>query len=164
MTIYFIRKGLDGPIKIGYTSSSAKNRMSQLQTGHHENLYLLGTIPGTISEEKFLHKELIYYNINGEWFDPKPELLMVISDAIENQKEWYYFRQVRFNKIDIECKGLNISIFELNNKIKTLEEEKQLIIDVQLVNEKIIKRLERTNLKLVKRIHILTARNSLTKE
>lgn len=61
-----MRKGLDGPIKIGYTSSSAENRMSQLQTGHHEKLYLLGSIPGTISEEKFLHKELERYLIRND--------------------------------------------------------------------------------------------------
>lgn len=144
-----MRKGLDGPIKIGYTSTLAENRMSQLQTGHHETLYLLGTIPGTISEEKFLHKELERYLIRGEWFNPKPELLMAISDAIENKKEWYYFRQIRLNLLDIENKGLKALVLELENKIKTIE-------------QKLKEKTDRTAKKLLHRIAMLSARNKLT--
>jgi gamma-glutamylcyclotransferase (GGCT)/AIG2-like uncharacterized protein YtfP len=120
-----MRKTMDGPIKIGYTSSDAIKRMGQLQTGHHEQLYLLGTIPGVMSDEKAIHKELAEYNIHGEWFEAKPELLEVIKDVIENQRSWYYFRQVKFNKVDIECRGLKALVVELRQTIKTLEEEKE---------------------------------------
>lgn len=57
----------DAPIKIGYTSSDAEKRMSQLQTGHHERLYLLGIIPGTIALEnciKELESELATFREN----------------------------------------------------------------------------------------------------
>lgn len=150
--IYFIRKGIDGPIKIGFTSSLAEKRMAQLQTGHYEKLHLLGTIPGLISDEKLLHKELVNYNIHGEWFEPKPELLMVISDVIENQREWYYFRQVKTNALDIECKGLRQLVIELQEKIKSLEAEK-----ISIVDERII-RLEKTNGRLIKKIGKLTSK------
>lgn len=123
--IYFIRKSVDGPIKVGYTAASAQTRMAQLQVGHHEKLYLLGTIPGTISDEKSIHKELCEYRLEGEWFESKAELLETINDVIEHQRNWYYFRQVRFNKLDIECRGLKELIIELRKTIKTLEEENE---------------------------------------
>lgn len=123
MTIYFMRKGLEGPIKIGYTSALAETRMAQLQVGHHEQLYLLGTIAGTISDENSLHKELERYSIRGEWFESAPELLITIADAIENKKEWYYFRQVRFNLLEIENKNLKVRIANLEDKLKTIEEK-----------------------------------------
>lgn len=144
--IYFIRKGIDGPIKIGFTSSSVEKRIAQLQTGHHEKLYLLGTITGSISDEISIHKELSNYHIHGEWFESKPELLMTISDVIENKREWYYFRQVKLNKLVIECKELRLLVVELREKNRILENEKELKI-----------KLERTNSKLLKRIDKLTA-------
>lgn len=149
--IYFIRKGVDGPIKIGFTSTFAEKRMSQLQVGHHEPLYLLGTISGSISDEKSLHRELADYHIHGEWFEPKPELLATISDVIENQREWYYFRQVKTNALDVECKGLRALVIELREKIKVLEEEKAITDTLDTV------KLKKTNDKLIRRIAKLTA-------
>lgn len=148
MTIYFMRKSssFDAPIKIGYTSSDAEKRMSQLQTGHHERLYLLGTIPGTMSDEKAIHKELVEYHIQGEWFQGKPELLEVIADVVENQRSWYYFRQVKFNRVDIECRGLRELVIELRKTVKSLEDEKEAL--QKIVDEKFV----RTNDKFVKRI------------
>lgn len=70
---------------------------------------------------------------------------MAISDAIENQKEWYYFRQVRFNLLDIENKGLKALILELEHKIKIIEEK-----------------AERVKGKLLHRIKKLTAQKKLT--
>ena len=137
--------------------------MSQLQTGHHEKMHLLGTIPGSISDEKLLHKELANYHIHGEWFEPKPELLIAISDVVENQKEWYYFRQVRTNALDIECKGLRLLVIELREKIKNLEDEKAIFTDdkssklkLEKTNDKLIKRIA----KLAHRIRTLTAKET----
>lgn len=146
MTIYFMRKGLEGPIKIGYTSSLAETRMAQLQVGHHEQLYLLGTIIGTISDEYSLHKELERYSIRGEWFEPALELLIVIADAIENKKEWYYFRQVRFNLLYMENKNLKAHVLKLEEKLKTIE-------------DKYKEKLERMGQKVQRRINALTAKN-----
>lgn len=138
-----MRKGLEGPIKIGYTSALAETRMAQLQVGHHEQLYLLGTIVGSISDENSLHKELERYSIRGEWFEPSPELLMTIADAIENKKEWYYFRQVRFNLLEMENKSLKAHILKLEEKIPF--------------------KYDKTVQKLQHRIAVLTAKNkSLT--
>lgn len=142
----------DAPIKIGFTASCAEKRMSQLQVGHHEKLYLLGTIPGSISDEKAIHKELAEYNIHGEWFEAKSELLEVVSDVIENQRSWYYFRQVKFNRLDIECRGLRELVIELRKTIQILEAEKEKL------ENSINKKDERTNKKLLVRIDKLTAK------
>lgn len=135
--IYFIRKGLDGPIKIGYTGAAVEKRIAQLQVGHHEPIYLLGTIPGQIADEKAIHKELADYHIHGEWFDPKPELLETLKDVIEHQRNWYYFRQVRFNKLDIECKGLRELAIELRKSLRALEEENEQL-KIKLADKSII--------------------------
>src|SRR6266851_612069 len=150
--IYFIRKGLNGPIKIGYTSSSVEQRIAQLQTGHHEKIYLLGTIPGSMSDEKAIHNELSEYNIQGEWFDPKAELLETIDDVIKNQRSWYYFRQVKFNKIDIECRGLRELVSELKRIIKNLEVENEQL------KEKIKEISTNTAARMMKRINKITAK------
>jgi hypothetical protein len=96
MTIYYIRKGQEGPIKIGFTKRSAEKRMLQLQTGHHERLFLIGTSPGEFDDEQAIHKELKDYRLAGEWFEPKPELLSAIKDIVENQHPWYFFRKLTF--------------------------------------------------------------------
>ncbi|MFH1379252.1 MAG: helix-turn-helix domain-containing protein [bacterium] len=74
--IYFIQSGISGPIKIGFTKhESPKQRLSVLQTNHHEKLNLLGTMPGSEKDEAFLHARFKRFKIRGEWFQPVKELI-----------------------------------------------------------------------------------------
>ena len=66
--IYFIRSGSKGPIKIGFTSNSVEERMSDLQVGNPFKLYLVGCISGGIDKEAELHQMFKDDRINGEWF------------------------------------------------------------------------------------------------
>ena len=59
--VYFIRFG--DRIKIGFTTS-LKNRMKGLPYDE-----ILALIPGTVSDEKKLHKKFDDIRITGEWFD-----------------------------------------------------------------------------------------------
>lgn len=95
MTIYFIEMESEGWIKVGFTAGSAERRMAQLQTGQPRKLRLLGTIPGTLADEKSLHKEFDVYRGNGEWFEPVPELINVIQSLIEHQYPWYFAKAPR---------------------------------------------------------------------
>lgn len=95
MTIYYIRNGEKGPVKIGFTASSAHKRMKQLQTGQPEKLIMLGTSPGEMIDEQSIHRELKDYCLNGEWFDAKPELMSVIKKVIDKQLSWFHFRILR---------------------------------------------------------------------
>ena len=81
---------------------------------------------------------------------------MTISDVIENQKEWYHFRQIKANALDIECKGLRALVIELREKIKILENEinESDIVKLKRTNDKLIKRIS----KLVQRVRLLTSK------
>lgn len=78
--VYFIQQGEDGPVKIGYTTS-IQNRLASLQTGSPYELKLLGFYEGTIEQEKTLHQLFAEERINGEWFDPTPELLATATNG-----------------------------------------------------------------------------------
>lgn len=75
--VYFIQRGSEGPVKIGF-SKNPKGRLSSLQTGIPERLHLLGVLPGGKEEEQRLHRYFAAYCIQGEWFKPAPDLLAYI--------------------------------------------------------------------------------------
>jgi len=70
MKIYAI--GTDTKQKIGFSNDPSK-RLKQLQTANSEELFLHATID--IDEtrvrllERFLHKDLSYKRLKGEWFN-----------------------------------------------------------------------------------------------
>ncbi len=78
-SVYFIRAGTDGPIKIGYSARDINERLSQLQTGNPEELCLIGLVSGTEDFEKRLHRRFRAHHIRGEWFRPDPEILAFIA-------------------------------------------------------------------------------------
>lgn len=84
--IYFIQAGKSGPIKIGHTDNSVRERMAQLQTGCPYELNLLWQFIGDLNKEAEIHREFEHENIRGEWFRPSLELLDYIEyDAVN---EW----------------------------------------------------------------------------
>ena len=76
--VYFIQRGGDGPVKIGF-SKNPKGRLSSLQTGIPERLHLLGIVDGGKAEEQRLHRYFAAYGIQGEWFKPAPDLMAYIQ-------------------------------------------------------------------------------------
>lgn len=78
--IYFIQ-AKSGPIKIGYTKNP-KTRFDQLVVGHYEDLILRGVLPGTLADEKNLHKSIARSKIRGEWFHPTEEVLAIVAQAL----------------------------------------------------------------------------------
>lgn len=90
MAVYFIRAGEDGPVKIGH-SASPKARLWQMQTANHERLFLIGQMPGGVSEERAIHSRFVACRLppikrlngcreTGEWYAASPELLAFIDD------------------------------------------------------------------------------------
>jgi hypothetical protein len=64
---YLIRQGgHGGPFKVGKTTD-IKRRMAELQTASPYPLYLVDIMVG--DHENFLHGELDYLRLEGEWFD-----------------------------------------------------------------------------------------------
>jgi hypothetical protein len=80
-TIYFIRSGDDGAIKIGRTLGSARERLAALQTSIPTPLFLVATIIGADpSLEQRLHRRFRHLRVRGEWFRPEAELMRFIGE------------------------------------------------------------------------------------
>lgn len=81
MAVYFIRAGIDGPIKIG-TASDPRARLHELQTAHHDVLQLVREVDGDRSVEVGFHRHFAEYRIRGEWFTFHPSMLTIDPAAI----------------------------------------------------------------------------------
>lgn len=77
--VYFVEEGADGPIKIGFTSTSATDRLIDLQRGNSRALTLIGLIPDCDRQDELSwHKRFKKNRLNGEWFSRTPELVASI--------------------------------------------------------------------------------------
>lgn len=74
MSVYFIRRGLTGDVKIGSASDPVK-RLKQLQTGQSAPLRLMRLFCGELQEERALHARFAHLSIAGEWFRFHPDML-----------------------------------------------------------------------------------------
>jgi hypothetical protein len=81
--VYFIQIRDDGPIKIGW-SANARERLVTLQTACPDRLRLVGSISGTVDDERGLHARFEALRRVGEWFDPGPTLLAFIAGLPRN--------------------------------------------------------------------------------
>jgi hypothetical protein len=68
--IYVVQAEHGGPVKIGWTSSgeTLPKRLSILQTGSYRRLRIVHNEPGSLADEKALHREFKKHRISGEWF------------------------------------------------------------------------------------------------
>jgi hypothetical protein len=82
--VYFIMSDKTQAIKIGFTAGNVKIRLSALQTAHPYKLKVLATLNGNRSYEKELHKRFSQFRLEGEWFEPHPDLLAFISVIQKN--------------------------------------------------------------------------------
>jgi len=71
-------------------------RLSQLQTGHPEQLHLLGYVDGDVSVEKELQKEFSKYHYRGEWFK--------LTEEFANKIKEIHSQESR-NRISYSMKG-----------------------------------------------------------
>ena len=76
--IYFVQQGNDGPVKIGY-AAIVENRIRHLQVSSPYPLILLASSPGSTIDEKKIHAILKKHRLNGEWFEPHPEVFDFIK-------------------------------------------------------------------------------------
>jgi hypothetical protein len=77
--VYAIRRGTDGPIKIGVTTNLA-SRLATLQTATPEPLNVVALIPGGTEVERMIHLYLREHRIRGEWFAPSEHVLRVVRE------------------------------------------------------------------------------------
>lgn len=82
MAIYFARSSQSRRIKIGFTAGEPKGRLAELQTGCPGELHLLAVRPGTAADEKALHAMFSAARVQGEWFDPAPQLARYVAGLL----------------------------------------------------------------------------------
>lgn len=78
--VYFIRGGQH--IKIGWSPDPEK-RLKALATGNAHPLTVLAKFPGSVRDEKLLHRLLKPYRVraDGEWFHARKPLLVLVDWA-----------------------------------------------------------------------------------
>lgn len=86
--VYFIQMGDDGPIKIGLTNRSVKQRVADLQTGSPWPLHILAILPvKSPLDEYAIHRHFRDLRMCGEWFLPEFELFRFIRRIYREGKE-----------------------------------------------------------------------------
>lgn len=78
VTIYVIRSGSEGPVKIGKTRDLPK-RLDSLQTASPKKLEVLALIEAPPELETQLHAYLDEYRMEGEWFKPHSDVMEAVS-------------------------------------------------------------------------------------
>lgn len=84
--VYFILAEHSKHVKIGVTTDPQR-RLEELQTGHHERLRLVSTVPGGPSEEKSYHRRFSKYRAHGEWFKVNGALKEFIERLDKGNKD-----------------------------------------------------------------------------
>lgn len=82
MTVYFVRDGLNGAVKIGHTRSF-KKRLYQVSRMCSSEAIVLRTIPGHKHTEKWIYQRFLKSHIQGEWFSFDPDMLTVYPPKLE---------------------------------------------------------------------------------
>ena len=75
--VYFIRSEA-GPIKIG-KARDPQARLKTLQTSHFAKLEIAATCEGGLPKEAEYHRRFAKHRLEGEWFDPHPDILAEID-------------------------------------------------------------------------------------
>ncbi len=71
--VYFIRAGVDGPIKIG-TAKNVTSRLKGIAGACPDRLSIIATIPGGRTLEQRIHRALHRSRRHFEWFNPTQEV------------------------------------------------------------------------------------------
>jgi hypothetical protein len=81
--IYFIVDEQAEAVKIGYTRTAPKMRLSACQIGNPHELHLAAVIPGSWADEQALHQVLRTCHLRGEWFRLCGPVEQMIRAAVE---------------------------------------------------------------------------------
>ncbi len=83
--VYFMQEDVaGGAIKIGRAANPVK-RLLTLQTGTPRPLRLLCVIPGGARLEVTMHAAFAASRMNGEWFEPTPDMLALIAEISQGK-------------------------------------------------------------------------------
>lgn len=72
-SVYLI-ESTTGQFKIGFTKNDPRRRLAMLRTGNADDLSLVGTVAGTMDDEKELHRLLRPWRVSREWYAQCPAI------------------------------------------------------------------------------------------
>lgn len=104
--VYFIGARSVGPVKVGFTSDrTVSSRLSQLQTGSHEELVVLGRVDAGPAVERAIHSLLASHSVRGEWFERKAALAVCarLNDAGSHDHAGFVSRLARASDLYLAC-------------------------------------------------------------
>lgn len=81
--VYFVRCPVNGLIKIGWSGTFPNRRLSELRSGCPVPLEPVATMPGSMMDERDLHRRFHSDRSHDEWFRPSKDLDELIADADE---------------------------------------------------------------------------------
>lgn len=111
--VYFVGGRASGPVKVGFTTDrSAASRLSQLQTGSHEELVILGRVEAGPAVERAIHNLLGSHAVRGEWFEREPALAVYarLSDTAAHGHSSFVSRLARASDVFLACNAADDSL------------------------------------------------------
>lgn len=72
-SLYLMQMGDSGPVKIG-VARDVESRRRTIQTGCPYPVHIVYALPGRADMERHLHSRFSCHRLEGEWFDPIPEI------------------------------------------------------------------------------------------
>ena len=70
-------------VKIGW-SMTVRRRLNQISANNPHDVELLGTAPGTLSDEGYIQMMLMHYKQKGEWFRHEGLVIEVVENLIHS--------------------------------------------------------------------------------
>ncbi len=93
-SVYYVRMGVEGPFKIGYSTNDPASRCQDHQVGNPETLTIVATQEASSpSKEKEIHALFAHLRIAGEWFTAGQELLDYIRSNCKPYTHEYNHRR-----------------------------------------------------------------------
>lgn len=97
MSVYIIRQSHTGALKIGFSDEPTR-RLKGLQTASPYPLELVCLLNPHNYPERWIHAQLAPWQMEGEWFEPTPEVLAFVeglqSRAIEPPDREVFFGRI----------------------------------------------------------------------
>lgn len=145
--VYFVGARTAGPVKVGFTADrTVLSRLSQLQTGSHEELVVLGQVEASPTVERTIHNLLGSHVVRGEWFEREPALAVCarLSDTATHGHSAFVSRLARASDVFLACDAAGDSlefkvacdlVFDVARDLSTVNTDKPLPFRSWLKNQ-----------------------------
>ena len=143
--IYFIQQGEDGPVKIGYATVIEK-RFRALQSASPYPLKVIGSMQGSVIDEKRMHLQFSKHRLQGEWFEPDLEIIKYASEC-DNNKLFQDSIMLPINDLDLLL--LKIEVKTILSSLNESESIHSAAINLNISYRSMRHRMSKYGIKLI---------------